>query len=142
MQFSVGLTKFISKMKFIAYLFYRYYATGPTKDIPYLSTLGAVFIMIFLHVMQLVVLLYLLFDIDVLGHSGETNRLKKFLLGALFVIPCLFLLRIYIREKDLKKMKYDKDKIKRGNRFLIIYIILNIALTTVLGMMKTGEIKI
>jgi len=51
---------------------------------------------------------------------------------ALFLLPILLLVSFLVRERDLQHTDYDEDKIKRGGKFLIAYIILSVVLLFVL----------
>src|SRR5436309_10695886 len=117
-------------IKFAAYLFYRYYSTGPTKDIPYVSTLCALAMIVFMHLFQVLILIH---QVDTFFPFKSTdNRLTKYLFMALIFLPIFFLLRLFIKREELQSMSFPKDKIKRGNILLIAYVVLTMALLIVL----------
>ena len=122
-------------MRFIAYLFYRYYSTGATKDISYFSTLCALVMLLGLHFFQILILLN---GINFIQNAN--SRTENYFIIALGLIPVFLLLSFLIKESQLKKMKYDRLKIKKGNIFLILYIIASVALLIVLILAKKGQL--
>jgi len=123
--------------RFIAFLFYRYYSTGPTKDIPYASTLCALVMLIGLHIFQLLVLLN---KVDLLPIRESNTRVENFLVMALCVAPLFLLVTFLIRKSDLKEMNHDEGKIRTGNKFLILYIIASIMLLLILILLRKGNL--
>ena len=118
-------------IKFVAFLFYRYYSTGPTKDIPYFSTLCALTMIAYLHLMQLLVVTH---QVDIIIPIKSTDtKATKFLIMSLVFLVILFPLSMLIKKEELKSMSFPSDKIKRGNIFLIIYIILTMAVLIILA---------
>ena len=113
-------------IKFTAYLFYRYYSKGGTKDTCYFSTLCAMALIAFFHLMQFLILTDL-FN-TVIPSSFNYSRSERYLFWALISLPIFIFLALLIRERELKELKYSAKKIKKGNILLITYIILNIAL--------------
>lgn len=122
-------------IKFIAYLFYRYYSTGATKDIPYFSTLCAMVMLFGLHVFQILILV---------NKNGllptNNNRFENFIKIIVYLIPVFLLFTYVIKRSDLQEMNYDEGKIKKGNIVLIVYILASIALLVVLMLIKTDKL--
>lgn len=123
-------------MKFIAFLFYRYYSTGATKDIPYFSTLCALVMLLGLHIFQIILIVS---GVDFFKENNGT-RVENFILIALCLVPLFLIMSVLIKESQLKKLKYDKLKIKRGNLFLIVYIISSIAFLLFLILLRRGDL--
>lgn len=123
-------------MKFVAFLFYRYYSTGATKYIPYFSTLSALVMLVGLHIFQLILLFY---GIDFFKANSRT-RTENFLVIAILLIPLFLLMSVFIKESQLKQLKYDKSKIKRGNLLLIVYIFCSIAFLLLLILIRRDEL--
>ncbi len=124
-------------IKFTAYLFYRYYSTGATKDIPYVSILCAMVMLLGLHVFQIVVL----FDLTSLLPTKITStRGQSFLLIALLLMPVFFVMSALIKKSDLQKMHYERQEIKRGNLYLIIYVIASILAIPAIVFIKKGHL--
>jgi hypothetical protein len=112
-------------LKFVAYLFYRYYSTGATKDIPYFSTLCALVMLFGLHMFQILVVID---QMGMLPTKSTNTRGANFFLIALFLIPIFLLMALLVKREDLKQIYYEEKKIKRGYLFLILYTVLSIAL--------------
>jgi hypothetical protein len=124
-------------IKFVAFLFYRYYSTGSTKDIPYVSTLCALVMLLGLHIFQLLVLIN---KVNLIPTSIKNTRLENFGLIAMYLIPLFMLMIFFIRKSELKEMSFEESKIKKGNIFLIIYIIASIALLLLIIFIKKGKL--
>jgi len=124
-------------MRFIAYLFYRYYSTGPTKDIPYFSTLCALVMLIGLHVFQILVLFN---KVSFLPVSSKNTRAENFLIIALCLLPIFLITAAIVKKSDLQEMTYEEAKVKRGYMFLILYIVLSIALLLLLIFYRKGRV--
>ena len=123
-------------LKFIMFLFYRYYSTGGTYRIPYFSTLCALVMLIGLHVFQILVL----FDkTSLLPTSTGNARAVNFLIIALCLLPIFLLISRLIKKSDLQEMHYEEGKIKKGNILLILYIVASIALLLFLIFYRKGR---
>jgi hypothetical protein len=112
-------------LKFVAYLFYRYYSTGATKDIPYFSTLCALVMLFGLHMFQILVITD---QMGMLATKSTNTRAANFFLITLFLVPVFLLMALLVKREDLKKICYEEKEIKRGYLFLILYTVLSIAL--------------
>ena len=124
-------------VRFIAYLFYRYYSNGATKDIPYISTLCALVMLLGLHIFQFVVL----FDkVDILPFSYQNNRAEKFFVTALCLAPVFVIVALLIKKTDIEAMHFEENKIRNGNIALVIYIITSVALLLFLILYKKGKL--
>jgi len=122
--------------KFIAYLFYRYYSTGPTKDIPYVSTLCAIVMLLGLHFFQILVLFGRL---DLLPFSHQNNRVENFFITALCLVPVFILVSLVIIKSELDEMHFEESIIRNGNKALVIYITASIAFLLLLVLFKNGH---
>jgi hypothetical protein len=124
-------------IKFTAFLFYRYYSTGTTKDIPYASMLCAMVMLVGLHIFQIIIL----FDLkNILPISIENPREMNFLIIMLCLVPIFLFFLILIKKSDLKKLHYDSRKIKRGNNLLVVYIVASILLIPLIALIKNGHL--
>lgn len=126
-------------LKFISYLFYRYYSKGGTKYVPYFSTLCAIAMIILLHIFQLLVI----FNGMNLFPSGATPgsaRLIRYLEMGLLLVPLFLLLSVLIKKRELQSLQYDESKIKQGSIYLISYIVLSVALLVFLIFLKKGKL--
>lgn len=123
-------------IKFVAYLFYRYYLKGPRREIPYFSTLSALTLLLYIHICQILVL----FDwTNILPKAKKTEPIG-WVAMALFMLPIFLLVRLVIKEGDLKKIEYSPKKIKRGNILLIGYCVLSVTLLILLILFKKGKL--
>ena len=117
-------------IKFTAFLFYRYYSTGATKDIPYFSTLCAMAMIAFMHLMQLLILTH---QVDrFIPIKSTDTKTTKYLIMALVLLPIFLLLSLILKKEELKSLSYPADKIRKGNIFLVAYIVLTMALLIIL----------
>ncbi len=125
-------------LKFTAYLFYRYYQKhGFAKELPYLSTITVLTLLLFLHVSQIFALLNMTYLIPT---DGSQLKINNFFKMGLFMLPMYLLLAILIKKEDLITAQYEERKIKKGYIFLIIYIVLSFAFLMVLALIKKGKI--
>lgn len=94
-------------LKFVAYLFYRYYSTGATKNIPYFSTLCALVMLFGLHLFQILVLTD---QMNIFPTKNTNTRSTNFFLIALFLIPVFLLMTLLFKHDELRKMHYEEKK--------------------------------
>jgi hypothetical protein len=125
-------------VKFVAFLFYRYYSTGGTRRVPYFSTLCALAMIIYIHLFQLLIIINRVNDV-IPGSEDETRPIK-YLKIALFFIPIFLLLALFIKKDELKKMHYDSSVIKRGYFYLVSYLIISFAILILLMLYKKGKL--
>lgn len=112
-------------LKFVMYLFYRYYSTGGTSRIPYFSALCAMVMIIYIHIFQLLII----FDkVNLLSIVDSDTRIEKYGKIALFLLPIFFVVAFLVQPKSIKKLNYDEGKIRKGNLYLIVYIVFNFLL--------------
>lgn len=116
-------------LKFIMYLFLRYYSKGATKGIAYLSALCAVVLLIYIHFFQILIILD---SVTLLPISSNDLRIEKYIKIALFFLPVFLLVRLLVKPAELERMQYTNEKLKRGGILLISYIFLSIVLLFVL----------
>lgn len=123
-------------LRFVTYLFYKYYSTGPTKQIPYLSSILAVGMLCFIHIAQILIL----FNWIKILPQGHKSELSTWLKMAVFIAPIFLLLTLLIKKSDIDSQSYSENKIKRGYLWLIIYIIVSIFTMVLLIMYKKGKL--
>jgi len=112
-------------IKFAAYLLYKYYSTGYTKDIPYFTTLSGLAMMALLHLFQIAILTN---QVDtIFPFDSSDNIFKKYFLMGVVLLPIFLLLRLIVKESELRQMTFSKKKIKRGYFFLVGYFVLTMA---------------
>ncbi len=124
-------------IKFVAYLFYRYYSTGPRKDIRYFSTIGAMVMLFYFHLVQLLIIFN---AINLIPVKDSDTRVTEYFKIALFMTPLFFIIMLFIKKSELDTMQYDEQKIKRGYIYLVIYIILSFSFMIFLALLKKGKL--
>ncbi len=112
-------------LKFVMFLFYRYYSKGGTFRIPYFSALCATVFLIYIHIFQVLIILR---KVDWLPMIKGDLRIINYGKLALFLLPVFLIVGLMVKERDLKNVRYDEQRIKKGGIFLIIYIIITILL--------------
>jgi uncharacterized membrane protein HdeD (DUF308 family) len=124
-------------IKFVGYLFYRYYSKGPRANIPYFSTVCAMTLLGFLHLMQGL----LLFDkVDLIPANSSDSKATKWLIMLLVMLPIYLLMTGLFKKVDVVPLKekydYNWEKVFRGNVWLTVYIIISFALVIILAILK------
>jgi hypothetical protein len=124
-------------IKFVGYLFYRYYSKGPRANIPYFSALCSMTLLGFFHLMQLLIILD---KVDLIPIEKTDNIWTKRLVMFLTMLPIYFIMTRLFRTEDLPplKEKYDsnRDKVFKGNIWLIVYAIISFSLIFALTFLK------
>jgi hypothetical protein len=122
-------------IKFVAYLFYRYYSIkgGYTKDIPYAATLGALVLLAYLHIFQIFALLN---KTNLIPTNGSQLKGSNYFIMALFMLPILTFFFVIIKKQELQQFQYNKEKIRRGYFYLIVYIILSFSFLMLLAILR------
>ena len=72
--------------------------------------------------------------------DGKQTKIGNWITMALFLLPIFFMFRFIIKENDLKEMEYEEQKIKRGNLWLISYIILSFVLLIIFILYKKDKL--
>lgn len=121
---------------FIAYLFYRYYSTGPRRQIAYLSSILALCLLFYIHLFQVSILVG---GTNIIP-AGDKSKISSWVMMAFFMLPVFLLFRWIIKESVLKTLVYKAEKIRKGNIFLVIYIVLSFALLVLLILYKKGKL--
>ena len=110
-------------LRFISYLFYRYYSTGSTKNIAYTKTMCAVCMLFCMHIIEF---LLLIDKTALITHFDQSHRIEIYLKFFLLISPLLLIFNFLIKEIQLQTMYYDENKIKKGNKYLIAYVSIDI----------------
>lgn len=124
-------------IKFTAFLFYRYYSKGATSSIPYFSTICALTMFGAFHLFQFLLLVNKAKDF-LPNRSGE--RLIDYIKVLLFLMPLYILISILVKEKELKEMEFDQEKVNKGNIYLFIYIIVSFLLLIVMALWRKNRL--
>jgi hypothetical protein len=107
-------------LKFVMFLFYKYYTKGGTHRIPYFSTLVAVAFILYIHFFQVLII----FDfVDLLPMKQNDDKIIKYFKFAAFFLPIMFFISLIVKEKDIRGANYNDDRIQRGGKRLILYLV-------------------
>ena len=68
--------------------------------------------------------------------GGSNSEFSTWVKMVLFLLPIYLLCRWLIKESDLKALTYEEEKIKKGNIWLVIYIIISVTLLVILILYK------
>jgi len=116
-------------LRFVMFLFYRYYSKGGTIRIPYFSALCATVFLIYIHVFQILII----FDkVDWFPMKEDDLQMIKYWKLAMFLFPIFIITAYLVKESDLKNLDYSDEKIKQGGACLILYVLLSVFLLFVL----------
>lgn len=121
-------------IKFVAYLIY----TSNKKNeygVPYLNAILGLTLLSCLNILAILVLLN---QSSILPSFDEEHRVIVFFKIALFIIPISLLYFLIIKKSDLERIHYDKDKVKRGNIYLLLYFLLSVCLLVIVIWYKKG----
>lgn len=116
-------------IKFVTYLFYRYYSKGPTKDVAYVKTVCSAVLLILIN---LWIVLILLNKTDIMPEITDDSKGMKYLKMALFTSPLFLFFFIFVKEKELKSIEYEESKLRTAYLILWTYYILSFILMFVL----------
>ncbi len=124
-------------IKFVGFLFYRYYSKGSRANIPYFSTMCSMTLLGFFHLMQLLIL----FDkVNLLPLNSSQDKLTKRLLMFIVMLPIYFFMTRLFKKSDIEPLKdkyaYNWDKVFNGNVWLVVYIIVSFSFIVVLAVWK------
>jgi hypothetical protein len=124
-------------IKFIGYLFYRYYSKGPRANIPYFSTMWSMTFLGFIHLMQILILLN---KFDLIPINSSDDKAKRYFIMCLIMLPIYFVMTLLFKKSDVEPLKekydYNWDKVFKGNVCLVIYIIFSFTLIIALALWK------
>lgn len=120
-------------IKFVGYLFTRYYSKGPKANISYFSTMCSMTLLGFMHLMQILIIIA---KVKLIPITSSTEKPIKYITFLVVMIPIYFLMTFLYKKSDfpLLKEKYDTNwnKVFKGNILLVIYIICSFTLIFVL----------
>jgi hypothetical protein len=109
-------------IRFVMFLFYRYYRSGRWESAPYFHTLTSMSMLAFLNISSILCF-------SGLGHLIFPGSKEPFYIRViLFFVLSLFCFYMLGKEKQLKALDYDETTIRRGNWLLILYAFLSMGL--------------
>lgn len=116
-------------MKYIIYLFYRYYNKGATIRIPYESSVFAVLLLIFINVFTLLILFIPTFTRIIFSNQSKTELYIYSLIGTF--LGYLIVSKLF-PEKEILKMNDISKNLKLHTFFLFFYIIFSFIILMIL----------
>ena len=124
-------------IKFVGFLFYRYYSKGPRASIPYFATLCSMTLLGFFHLMQILIL----FDkMNLLPLNSSQDKSTKRLLMFIIMLPIYLLMTRLFKKSDIEPLKekyaYNWDKVFNGSVWLVVYIVVSFSLIFMLAVWK------
>ncbi len=129
----------MNTIKFIGYLFYRYYEKPSQRGNPYFRTMCSMTLLVYMHLMQLLILFN---KTDLIPIKASDDKLTKRIIMLFVLVPIYFLATKLFKKSDIEPLKekygYNWDKVHAGNILLILHIILSFALIFVLAIWKKG----
>lgn len=119
--------------RFTVFLFYRYYSTGKTSGIPIANT---VFALSMLFILNFYSLLSLFNGTGFIPSADSTHRLETLFKTFIFISPVLLLFWFCVLRLKPENMQYDKKLIKKGQTYLVLYIVFSMALLVFISFYK------
>lgn len=121
-------------IEFIIFLFYRYYDEGSTKNIAYPKSITSIMLLLFLNIYTILIIFKL--D-DIMPYNVSDPRWLKFLIIiVVYILPQYLIISSIFKKKDIINLKYDEDKIDKGNAILITYIIFSFIAITIAALVS------
>ena len=118
-------------MNYILFLFYRYYRTGATKDIPYSKSVFAFLFTVILSVINILLILVPDFFRKWNSYYLENPKPLRFGVGLLIAGVILTIFYFVVPENKIKAMM-DRRTTRRDGWILVGYIVFSLALFGVL----------
>jgi len=122
-------------LKLMMFLFYKYYLKGKqTQDIPYISALCAVVIMLIIHLLQIAAIILIFTNKDIL--LTHDSKLIQYIKVAIYSALVFLIIGFLVKRKDLEVAVYSDEVIKKGNKYLLLYVISSIMILMLLFLWK------
>ena len=107
-------------IKFVGYLFHRYYSKGPRANFPYFSTICSMTLLGFMHLVQILILVD---KVDLIPINSSAGKGTKRIVIFLVMLPIYFAMTFLFKKSDIvplrEKYDYDWDKVFKGNIWLV-----------------------
>lgn len=116
-------------MKYIIYLFYRYYNKGATIRIPYESSIFAVLLLIFINVFTLLILFIPTFTRIIFSNQ---SRIELYIYSLIGVFLGYLIVNKLFPKKEILKMNDISKNVKLHSFFLFFYVIFSFMVLMVL----------
>lgn len=126
-------------VRFIGYLFHRYYSQPPSASSPYFKTICSMSLLVFMHLIQVLILFK---KTDLIPINSSDDKLTKRIIIFFLLVPIYFLITKTFKKSDIKPLKekydYNWDKVFSGKVWLLVYIFLSMTSIGILAFWKKG----
>ena len=123
----------IRLIKFVLFLFYKYYKVGPKADIAYLSTITSFLTLLFLNMVALLGVLNIGIH-NIIPYEASDEKWMQYLKIAVYMfLPSYFIISLFFKKETIKNLEYDDAKIALGKILLPIYVVASIIVAVILG---------
>lgn len=123
----------IRLIRFVLFLFYKYYKIGPQAEIAYYSSVLSFLALIFMNTVALLGFL----DVglhNILPYEITDEKWMQYLKVTIFIIfPGYFIISLFFKKETIKNLEYDEAKIALGKILLPIYVVASIIAAVTLG---------
>lgn len=113
-------------IRYLTYLFYSYYSNGARRNVAYLSSVLAITLLAYIHILIFASLLNIENSIPLRMEESKGSRYIKLIL---FISPIFFIFYFGVKEKYLedlkKKMAYQHDREFNHRVLMFIYFFLS-----------------
>lgn len=123
----------IRLIRFILFLFYRYYKVGPKADNAYLSSVLSFLALIFMNAVTVLGVLNVGIH-NILPYETADEKWLQYLKVTIFIsLPGYFIISFFFKKETIKNLEYDEAKIALGKILLPIYVVASILAAVILG---------
>ncbi len=106
---------------------YNYYSSGPTSQIPYFSTIGALVLLVVIHIIQLTIILKKFLNINIdFFPLPDSHRGLRYLLMAIYLLPIYLLLTKIFPQKKLADHDLTEKQMILNKYIFFGYVSLNV----------------
>lgn len=125
----------MATLRFIGYLLYRHYKKVKYNSVPYFSTICAMTLLAFFHVMQILILTNT--AAQVITYKQTDDLMTKRLAILWVMLPIGLTLCFLLPKKLLNELKYEDVKVRRGYIYLITYGIISFAMIFIIALFRS-----
>lgn len=110
-------------IRFVLFLFYKYYSVGPKSQIAFFSAITSFLCILLMNITTILGLLGVGIN-QIIPFKFTDPSWRQYLNLALFIsLPSCLLMYLFFKEDKIKNLKYDQAIIDLGNILLVVYII-------------------
>lgn len=123
----------IRLIKFVLFLFYRYYKVGPKADNAYLSSVLSFLALVFLNMVTVLGILNIGVH-NILPYEATDEKWLQYIKVTLVIsLPGYFIVSLFFKKETIKSLEYNEAKIEVGKVLLPIYVVASIIAAIALG---------